>query len=128
MSMTTTMTIQVIILFLHVLLNEIYVHSFPLRHRHAYVIVKPKILQCHIGESNHVHVQVAHSKGLLSGIDDTTKAEFYSDNISIKGSYELLKDRNHLYNICLKIAGGNIASLDKNLKNINDKACQNMVL
>ena len=100
----------------------IYVRSFQFRHRHAYTygILKPTILQCQIGEANNVHA--THSKGLLSGIDNITKAEYYSNNSSIKDSYELLKNPNQLYKICLQNSGGVITKLELDLKNISDKA------
>ena len=106
-------TIKVLILLLLALVTVIHVRAFKSRHR-----VKHTILQCNIGETNNV----AHGKGLLSGIYDITKAKFYSDNISIKSSYELLKDPHHIYNLCLKNSGGNITALDDNLKRISDKA------
>jgi hypothetical protein len=59
---------------------------------------------------------------LLSGIHDIKEAEFYSDKVTIKSSYELLKDPNHIYNICLKNAGGNTTKLNENLKHMSDKA------
>ena len=81
-------------------------------------IVKPTLLQCKIGESNNV----AQSNGLLSGVYDIIKAEIYSGNISIINAYELLKDPNPFYNICLKNAGGNTTMLNENLKSMRDNA------
>jgi hypothetical protein len=80
--------------------------------------VKGNILQFRNVSSNNI----THKSGLLSEVYDIKKAEFYSDNIPIKSSYELLKNPNHIYNICLKNAGGNTTKLDENLKNMSDKA------
>ena len=101
----------------------------------AYAIVKQRskiLLQCHtagagatVGESNneYEYEYFAHNNNrLLYGIDDVTKAEYYSNNMSIKNAYELMRDTNHLYNICLKNTGGNIVNLHKDLKRINNKA------
>jgi hypothetical protein len=65
---------------------------------------------------------ISRQNGLLSGIHDIERAEFYSDNIPIKSSYELLKDPNQIYNICLSNAGGNTTKLNDILKNMRDKA------
>jgi hypothetical protein len=65
---------------------------------------------------------ISRKNGLLSGIDDIREAKFYSDSIAIKGSCELLKDPQHIFNICLNNAGGNFTLLDENLKNMSDKA------
>jgi hypothetical protein len=53
------------------------------------------------------HEVAKSDRGLLSGISDISKAKFYSNNIAIKDSYELLKDTKHIYNICLNNADGN---------------------
>ena len=65
---------------------------------------------------------ISRQNGLLSGIHDIKKAEIYSDNISIKNAYELLKDPNQFYNLCLSNAGGNTTKLNENLKSMRDKA------
>ena len=65
---------------------------------------------------------ISRLNGLLSGIHDVKEADFYSNNISIKSAYELLKHPNQIYSICLHNAGGNTTKLDANLKNIHDNA------
>ena len=65
---------------------------------------------------------ISHQNGLLSGIYDIKKAEFYSDKIDIKSSSELLKDPNQIYNICLNNVAGDTTKLEKNLKSMSDEA------
>ena len=84
---------------------------------------KSKSMKCYKIQLRNVSSDfVLSQNGLLSGISDIKKAQFYSDNILIKSSYELLQNPNHIYSICLKNAGGNITKLNENLKNMSDKA------
>ena len=86
----------------------------PLRH-----ILKGnfKLLKC-----NYIAHDVAHNKGLLSGITDLESAEYYSDKVVIKSSYQLLQDKRRIFNICLNNADGNTTKLEENLKSMREKA------
>lgn len=62
-------------------------------------------------------------RGLLFNISDiTTSAATFSEEISLKESVELLKEREYIYNICWDNAERNVEKLDKNLKNMLQKA------
>jgi hypothetical protein len=60
-------------------------------------------------------------KGLLSGINDINNADFYSDNIALKDSNELLMDTDRIYNICFNNAGKDEKEMDATLKTIIEK-------
>jgi hypothetical protein len=61
-------------------------------------------------------------RGLLFNISDITTSATFSEEISLKESFELLKEREYIYNICWDNAERNVVKLDKNLKNMLQKA------
>ena len=61
-------------------------------------------------------------RGLLFNISDITTSATFSEEISLKESFELLKEREYIYNICWDNAERNVEKLDKNLKNMLQKA------
>jgi len=61
-------------------------------------------------------------RGLSFNISDITTSATFSEEISLKESFELLKEREYIYNICWDNAERNVEKLDKNLKNMLQKA------